>query len=537
MATAERPGMSATGLPTRHRMLALDLGAESGRGIVGTFDGDHLVLEEVTRFGNEPVDLAGTLVWDFPRLFREALGAIRRASAGGPLATIGVDAWGVDFGLLDANDRLLAMPVHYRDARTIGLVETAQSIVPASEIYATTGTQFLRINTLYQLMSLVAAGDPVLAQARTMLMIPDLVLRFLSGSAVCEFTNATTTQCFDPERGEWAAPLLARLGVPDRLLPPVIPPATVVGRLLPGVADDVGSPRARVIAPATHDTASAVAAIPLAEPPTTAWISSGTWSLVGVETERPYRGAAAFTANLSNEGGLGGKTLLLKNVTGLWLMQECRRALSRAGMDLDHATLIGLASRAPSRTAFVDPDDDRFFRPGDLPEAVRAFCRASGQPEPRDAGTVVRILLESLALKYAWTIRLLEGVVRRRIETIHVCGGGARNELLCQLTANAAGVPVRAGPVEAAAIGNLLGQALATGHIGSIAEGRDLVSRSFPLRAFEPHESWVDERARFATLFGDPGEGVPTVMAGRRVVDAAPEGDTQGISAESSPGH
>jgi rhamnulokinase len=482
-------------------MLAIDLGAESGRAIAGAFDGDRLAIEEVTRFPNEPVELGGTLVWDFPRLFRESLGAIRRASASGPLATIGVDAWGVDFGLLDAHDHLISMPVHYRDSRTTGMVEAAQGVVPAADIYASTGTQILAVNTLYQLLAMVDARDPALDQARTLLLIPDLMLRYLTGSCVSERTIATTTQCYDLGRGDWAVDLLKRLGIPERLLPPVVPPATVLGQLLPEVSDDVGSGRAVVVAPATHDTASAVAAAPIATTSTAAWISSGTWSLVGLEVERPILTGASFDLNLSNEGGLG-SSLLLKNVTGLWLLQECRRAMIRAGMDVDHATLMRLAEDAPSGTAFIDPDDERFFRPGDLPEAVRAFCRVTGQPEPTDAGTILRVLVESLALKFAWAISLLQRVTGRTVDQIHIVGGGARNVLLCQLTANATGLPIQAGPVEAAAIGNLLGQALATGEIRSPAEGRELVRRSFARHVIEPQSDWSEMRARFTAVLG-----------------------------------
>jgi rhamnulokinase len=504
---AEEWVMNPSTRGVRQRMLALDLGAESGRAIVGGFDGQRLAIEEIARFANEPVALDGTLVWDFPRLFRESLAAIRRANASGQLASIGVDAWGVDFGLLDAHDHLIAMPVHYRDARTAGLVEAAQEIVPARQIYAATGTQFLPVNTLYQLLALARARDPGLEQARTLLLIPDLMLRFLAGTGVGERTNATTTQCFDVLRGAWARDLLEKLGLPSRLFPPVVAPATVLGQLLPAVADDVGAGRARVVAPATHDTASAVAGTPIVTD-AAAWISLGTWALVGVEIERPILDAPAFELNLSNEAGLG-SVLLLRNLTGLWLLQECRRAMARAGMDVDHGTLMRLAREAPAGTAFIDPDDQRFFRPGDLPEAVRAFCRATGQPEPADAGTILRVLVESLSLKFAWAIRLLERVSGRPVEVIHVVGGGARNELLCQLTANATGVPIEAGPVEAAAIGNIIGQALATGELSSPAEGRELVRRSFSRRTFEPQGDWSAWRARFAALLGFGTDGVP----------------------------
>jgi rhamnulokinase len=486
--------------PGQHRMLALDLGAETGRAIVGVFDGERLRVQEIHRFANEPVRLGSNLVWDFPRLFHEVLVGIGRAAAGRQLDSVGVDAWGVDFGLLDADDRMIGLPIHYRDRRTEGAISAVDALVSRADLFAQTGTQVLPVNTLYQLVAMVRSRDPSLREARTLLMIPDLVLRFLSGSVVTELTNATTTQCFDISRLDWSRELLARLEVPDRILPPVVPPGTVLGSLLPSVADETGGSRTMVVAPATHDTASAVAAIPLDRPATTVWISSGTWSLVGLEVDRPFLNEPALHANLTNEGGLGGRILLQKSVTGLWLVQECRRALVRAGMDVDHRTLERLARLAPGGTAFVDPDDERFFRPGALPQAVRSYCRDTGQPEPSDAGTMVRVLLESLALKYAWSIRLLERVTGQTIERIHIVGGGAQNELLCQLTADASGLPVMAGPIEAAAIGNLLSQATAAGRIATLDEAREVVRRSFSVRSFEPIEDWIEVRERFARV-------------------------------------
>ena len=483
-----------------HRMLAVDLGAETGRAIVGTFDGERLSVQEIHRFANEPVRLGSSLVWDFPRLFHETLTAVGRAAAGGQLHSVGIDAWGVDFGLLDANDRMIGLPIHYRDQRTEGAIRAVDERVSRADLFAQTGTQVHPINTLYQLVAMVRAGDPALREARTLLMIPDLVLRFLSGSVVVESTNATTTQCLDISTGDWAHGLLAKLGLPDQILPPVIPPGTVLGPLLPSVADETGASRTMVVAPATHDTAAAVAAIPLDRPGTTVWISSGTWSLVGLEVDRPFLNPAALEANLTNEGGLGGRILLQKSVTGLWLVQECRRALARAGMDVDHRTLEGLARSAPGGTAFVDPDDERFFRPGDLPQAVRAYCRETGQSEPSDAGTMIRVLLESLALKYAWSIRLLERVTGQTIDRIHVVGGGAQNELLCQLTADASGLPVMAGPIEAAAIGNLLSQATAAGRIANLEEARELVRRSFLVQSHEQICDWTEVRERYARV-------------------------------------
>jgi len=481
------------------RMVAVDLGAESGRAIVGTFDGGRLALEDVHRFPNVPVTLAGTLHWDFLRLFGEVTAGLRRAAAGGQVASVGVDTWGVDFGLLDARGRLLANPVHYRDRRTEGMPGHAFAVVPRDEIYAATGIQFMPINTLYQLFSMVRAGDPLLGQADRLLMMADLFHHFLAGSAVAEYTNASTSQCLDPVARDWARPLLARFGIPTGILPPIVAPGTILGPMRADVAADTGLRDARVVAPGSHDTASAVVGAPLAGP-TTAFLSSGTWSLIGLEVAAPVVSDVTLAANLTNEGGVAGTIGLLRNVMGLWLVQESRRALWPAGDAPSYEELTALAETAPAFTAFIDPDDERFLRPGDLPACVRAFCAETGQLVPLDAGTLVRVLLESLALRYAVAVDELTGASGYPIEAIHVVGGGSNHRLLCRLTAGATGLPVRAGPVEATAIGNLAVQAIAAGELASVAEARDLVARSFPVTSHEPSGDWAEARARFGTL-------------------------------------
>jgi rhamnulokinase len=474
------------------RLLAIDIGAESGRAVVGTFDGSRLTAEEVHRFANVPVRLAGTLHWDFLRIYGDVLDGIRTA---GEVSSMGVDTWGVDFGLLDQRGRLLSNPVHYRDPRTAGAVEKATRHVSRAEIYAATGIQFMEINTLYQLFA--SAAD--VERAERLLLMPDLLNHFLCGSQVSEFTNATTTQCYDPRRGQWAVNLLNRLGIPSHVLPEVVPPATVLGQLLPDVVDQVGCPGIQVIAPGTHDTASAVAAMPLSADGTTAFLSSGTWSLVGLELPEPLINDAALQANVTNEGGVQGTTRLLKNVMGLWLVQQARHALSGRGAQ-SYEALTALAEHAPAGTAYIDPDDERFLRTANLLADVVAFCQETGQPAPGDDGTLVRVLLESLALKYAHVTEQLAGLTGRAIAAIHVAGGGTRNELLCQLTADATGLPVQAGAAEATAIGNLIVQALALGEIRSLEEGRELVRNSFPVRCYEPHGDWSAAREHFAHL-------------------------------------
>jgi rhamnulokinase len=481
------------------RLVAVDLGAESGRAVVGTFDGERLALEDVHRFPNVPVTLAGTLHWDFLRLFGDVIAGLRRAAAAGPVASVGVDTWGVDFGLLDARGRLLANPVHYRDRRTEGMPDLAFAVVPRDEIYAATGIQFMPINTLYQLFSMVRAGDPLLGQADRLLMMADLFHHFLAGSAVAEYTNASTSQCLDPITRDWARPLLERFDIPTGILPPVVAPGTILGPLRADVADETGLRGTRVVAPGTHDTASAVVGAPL-DGPTTAFLSSGTWSLIGLEVPAPVISGVTLAANLTNEGGVGDTVRLLRNVVGLWLVQESRRALWPAGDAPSYEELTSLAETAPAFTAFIDPDDERFLRPGDLPARVRAFCAETGQPVPDDNGTLVRVLLESLALRYAVAVDELARASGHPVNAIQVVGGGSNNRLLCRLTASATGLPVRAGPVEATASGNLCVQAIAAGELASVAEARELVARSFPVTTYEPNGDWTEARARFADV-------------------------------------
>jgi rhamnulokinase len=477
------------------RLLAIDIGAESGRAVVGAFDGDRLSVEEAHRFANVPVRLGGTLHWDVLRIFGDVVDGIRKA---GEVTSVGIDTWGVDFGLLDRQGRLLSNPVHYRDARTAGVMRQVLQRVPKEEIYAATGIQFMEINTLYQL---VAAGAD-LERAERLLLMPDLLNHFLCGSSSGEFTNATTTQCFDPRRRQWAGELLARLGIPVRILPEVVAPGTVLGELLPEVAEQVGQHHLPVVAPGTHDTASAVAAMPLSADGTTAFLSSGTWSLIGLELPEPLIDQASLEANVTNEGGVAGTTRLLKNVMGLWLVQQARQAFAQYGGQAapSYESLTALAEHAPGGTAFIDPDAERFLRTTNLPRDVAAFCQETGQPVPADEGTLIRVLLESLALKYALVLEQLARLTGRQVRTLYVAGGGARNELLCQLTADATGRPVHAGAAEATAIGNLIVQALALGEVSSLAEGRELVRNSFPVRCFEPHGDWSAARERFSSL-------------------------------------
>jgi rhamnulokinase len=467
------------------RFAAIDLGAESGRGVLGTFDGRRVQMQEVARFPNGPVRVAGHPHWDVLRLFEEIKHTLRRcAEAGGELAGVGVDTWGVDFALLNRRDELIGNPFHYRDVRTTGMLDEAFRLVPKEAIFQATGIQFLPINTLYQLLAMVMAEDPALQAAETLLMMPDLFNFWLCGQKTAELTDATTTQCVDPHTGSWAWSLLERLRIPTRIFPPISPPGSVLGTLRADVADEVGIKPVRVIAPACHDTAAAVAAVP-SDSAASAYISSGTWSLVGMELAAPVLTADALRDNLTNEGGVAGTFRLLKNVMGLWLLQECRRQWVRDEA-VTFEDVVDLAREARPFGPIVDPDQERFLRPTNMPDEICKAVAATGQSAPADRGALVRCILESLAVKYRWVLDRLEEVTGRSIREVHVVGGGSRNGLLCQLTADATGRVVHAGPTEATAMGNVLVQALALGHLSGLADLRGVVRRSTEIVTYEP---------------------------------------------------
>ncbi len=492
-------------------MAAVDLGAQSGRVALGRFDGGRLQLTDIHRFPNRPVRTGGVLQWDVLHLYREVLDGLGAAAREASLDSIAVDSWAVDFGLLDRSGRLLRNPVHYRDMRRAAAVQGVLSKIPARELHERTGIQLMPINTVFELAAMADESDPALEIADTLLLIPDLIHYWLCGSTSTEFTNATTTQCYDPRGGVWASSLLERLDIPLDVFPAITSSGTRLGPLLADVAHETAAHGATVIAGATHDTAAAVAAVPL-RGSGSAFLSVGTWSLVGVETHAPLINDETFTANLTNEGGVSDTIRLLKNVTGLWLVEECRRAWATAGEELTFEELVVLAEAAPSHLAFIDPDDPRFAAPGDVPRLVVDFCAESGQSPPDGAGAIVRCILESLALRHAQVIELLASVTQRDLTELHVVGGGARNELLCSWTAEASGRPVLAGPDEATLLGNLLVQAMALGEIGSLAEAREVVSGSFATRTFEPTRSagWQEARERFSQLVRAP---VPVEMS------------------------
>lgn len=488
--------------------IGIDLGAESGRVMAGRWDGAFLTLEELHRFPNGPVAIGDTLRWDAPRLWHEIQHGLGLAAHryGTRIASVGVDTWGLDYALLSKSGELLGLPFCYRDPRTRGRLAGALEQVPRAEIFATTGAQFLEINTLYQWQAHFAASPEVFRAAETFLMMPDWLNWCLCGSRVAEFTNATTTQFHDPTRRSWSVGLLEQLGLPTHCLPELVPPGTRLGGLRESVASLTGLRRIPVIAPATHDTASAVAAVPTAHTGRTNWayISSGTWSLVGIESATPLLSARALELNVTNEGGVDGTWRVLKNVMGLWLVQRCRHAFAQRGGTDDYARLTALAEAAPPLRSFINPDDPRFLNPADMPAEIQAYCRETNQPVPADEGALIRCVLESLALKYAQVLEQLEGLAGEQIRVVHVVGGGSRNALLNQLTADACRRPVLAGPIEATVIGNVLVQAKALGELGSLGQLREAALRSSHLETFEPRPDGsgdgAEAKVRFARL-------------------------------------
>jgi len=476
---------------TMARFLAVDMGAESGRGAVGTLGDDgRLRIEEVHRFPNGPIRIGDTLHWDFPRLVAETRVAIARAAEGGSLRGIGVDTWGVDFGLIGPSGELVGLPVHYRDARTQGWIERLYAKVPQAEVFAATGIQTMSLNTLFQLAALQDRSPDLLSAAKTLLFVPDLLHWCLTGRAASETTIASTSQMWDPVARDWARPLLERLGLPVGILPEVLADGTEYGPL---VADGPVSPATGtpVYAPAGHDTASAVAAVPALPGDDWAYLSSGTWSLLGLEIPTPILTPEAAAANITNEGGAAGTIRLLKNIGGLWLVQECRRAWARLGDERSYEQLTRLAGEARPMAAIVDPDHPSLLAPSDMPSALRALCAETGQTPPEGIGATVRCCLDSLGLKYRTTLRTMEALTGRRIRHLHIVGGGSRNALLNQIAADATGCTVHAGPVEATAIGNVLLQARSAGLIADLADLRRVVRDSFPIETFTPDPAAV----------------------------------------------
>lgn len=498
--------------PRELHLLAIDLGAESGRALLGHLRGESLEFEEIHRFPNDPVETLGTLHWDVLRLFHEMRFALREAvrrleSTGARLDGISVDAWGVDYALLDSRGVLMGNPIHYRDRRLEGIQERVLSRISPDRIFEETGLQFLSLNTLFQLAAEIEQDPSRLERAGHLLFIPDLFHYFLTGVMRSEVSIASTSQLWNPVRREWSRPLLEELGLPAHLMPEVVPTGQVIGTVLPEIVETDHPPR--VIAGACHDTGSAIAATPVdpaagSADGTWAYLSSGTWSLMGVELDAPCITPEVREAGFTNEGGVAGTTRFLTSLGGLWLVQECRREWKRQGQALDYETLSRLAREAPPLRSLVPPDHDDFYSPGDMPSRIREFCRRTDQEVPGTPGEIVRCALESLALGYRQTARRLPSLTGKRVDRLHVLGGGSRNEFLNQLTADALAVDVLAGPAEATAIGNLLIQALALGELDDLAAIRERVRSSFEPRRFQPDPartaSWDEAARRFEAL-------------------------------------
>lgn len=477
-------------------VLAFDYGASSGRAILGSFDGDKLTLREIHRFSNDPVMVGNSLHWDILRLYHELKQGILigNKETDGNIDSIGIDTWGVDFGLLDKNDVLLGNPFHYRDSRTEGMIEEASKIAGRERIYNETGIAFQKFNTLYQLLEMVKNKSTLLENAKTLLFIPDLLTFFLTGNKACEFTVASTSQMLSAEKGTWAFDLLNELGIPVNILPELIDPCTHVGKLRQSVQEELGVKDVPVIAVASHDTASAVISAPL-ENSNDAYISSGTWSLLGTEREKPVISDKTLKLNYTNEGGINRTVRLLVNIMGLWVYQELRRAWKKQGIDISYDEMDALTNAAEPFQAFIDVDYETFYRPGNMPEKVIEYCKKTGQRVPSDKGSIIRIVMESLAMKYRSAVEGLEEITGSKVPVLHIVGGGCRNTMLSQYTANVLNRTVTAGPVEATAIGNIMAQLIALKEVADLNEAREVVKRSFPTEEYYPENAGTWDEA------------------------------------------
>ena len=473
------------------RYIAVDLGAESGRVMLGTVSEDQVLLDEIHRFGNGPIEQDGSLRWDFHRLLNEIKAGIGKAAkaADNQVAGIGVDSWGVDFGLLDADGKLVENPYHYRDSRTNGMTEKAFELISKRDIYENTGLQFLPFNSVYQLLALRLSNPATLAKAKSLVFIADLFSYFLCGKVFAEYSLASTSQFMDMRTGTWSKEILDKLSLPMDIMPEIVESGTVLGPLTSEIAKEIGCEPIPVIAIGSHDTASAVVAVPAVGDADWAYLSSGTWSLMGIEVPKAIINDKTFAYDFTNEGGVENTIRLLKNIMGLWPIQECRRQWQREGTDLSYAEITAMAQKAEPFTRRIDVDDSGFLAPGDMPQRINTYLSETGQEPIDDKGQMIRTVLESLALKYRSVMEAMEDVAGKRIDVLHIVGGGIQNELLCQFTANALGKKVITGPVEATASGNILMQARAAGQIKSLAEAREILRNSFELKEYEPQQT------------------------------------------------
>ncbi len=486
------------------KFLAFDFGAESGRAMLGTIENDKIVLREIHRFMNRQVKIHGRIYWDILYLFDELKKGLKIAAQQehGEIRSVAIDTWGVDYAFIDSAGRLLANPVAYRDERTNGMMEKVFKKVSKKEIYRHTGIQFMQLNTLFQLFSYYGENNPQIKVSERLIMLPDLFSYFLTGKVFAEYTIASTTQLLDARSKTWAKPLFKKLGIPVEIMPTVIEPTSVIGVVDKEIAEETAIGAVSVVAAAGHDTACAVAAVP-ADSENWAYLSSGTWSLLGVEIKEPIINDLTLQYGFTNEGGVNGTIRLLKNTMGLWLLQRCRKSWTDEGNEFDYDELVRLAAEAEPFRSIINPDDAGFLNPPDMPAAIQAFCKHSNQPLPQTVGQYVRLIFESLALKYRGIIERLNGVLEKPIEVLHIVGGGSQNEMLNQFAANATGLTVKAGPVEATALGNVMMQAIAGGAIAGAEEGRKIIARSFPVKTFYPQDRniWEKKYKKVENLF------------------------------------
>ncbi len=486
-----------------YNVLAMDFGASSGRGIIGGFDGEKITVSELHRFENRPVMLAGRYTWDFPALYSEILASLGKAAQQGGASSLGIDTWGVDYGYIDARGHLLASPVHYRDARNARAREALHAKLPWEELYGITGIQDLAFNTVYQLYADVTEDPHIIGAADKLLFIPDLFNYFLTGEAATEYTIASTGAVLDAYKRGISSEILGKIGVSESLFAPVKQPSTYLGGLLPEVRSASGADDLRVINVASHDTASAVIAVP-AESDDFVYISSGTWSLLGTETKTPVITPESQKYSFTNEGGADGTLRVLKNIAGLWLSQESRRQWAREGKKYSFDELAAMASSAEPRRFIIDPDDESFTPAGDMPRRIADYCEATGQGRPEGSGQIIRCIFDSLALRYRWGVEKINEIRGTKAKSIHIVGGGTKERDLCRIAADACGIPVYAGPTEATALGNIASQLIASGHLGGIADARRVIRASFPLEVYEPDLSergaWDEAYERFLKI-------------------------------------
>jgi rhamnulokinase len=467
--------------------IAVDLGAQSGRVMLGTVEPPAFSIEEIHRFENGPLEQDGTIRWDFPALMNHIKEGITKAcqTASGPVVSIGVDSWGVDFGFIDSEGQLLENPYHYRDSRTDGMMEMAFERMGKRQIYDQTGIQFAQYNSVFQLLAAQSAQDQTLTNAHKLLFIADLVAYHLCGEIFSEYSIASTSQLMDMRSGQWSQAVFEGLGLPIEMMPDIVPTGTVLGPLKPDVAEELGCGPIPVVAVASHDTASAIAAVP-SDGQNWAYLSSGTWSLMGIESQTPVINDLTFEFDFTNEGGVDKTLRILKNIVGLWLVEECRRSWKQAGIEFSYQQINDMVLSASPWAGFIDVSCADFFTPGDMPEKINNYLKKTGQSVITDKGQMIRLILESLAFRYRWVLDKLETIRGKAVDVIHCVGGGIQNEILCQFTANATNRKVLAGPVEATASGNILIQAIAAGQIRDLKEAREIVQNSVQPKEYLP---------------------------------------------------